>query len=222
MWRILIYFLVNNKKCAVGLLLMLLANSTLQAQTDVDSLVVNAVNRIVTSYPKATLQDIYKSFFQERFGPGHIIPNEESAKQYLKKEIAQWRDVCPMTYEPTGLNGDYVRVGLGYVVKGLVPLDIFIDAFVRSANMAQGISLSQWTQEWQHVTNVIDSMNIVLENYAVDKSRIDTLLSSGGYVMHHSQSYRDSYNPHYRIIKKEIFEKEIFPYINKSIDVNHN
>ena len=58
---------------------MLLANSTLQAQTDVDSLVVNAVNRIVTSYPKATLQDIYKSFFQERFGPGHIIPNEESA-----------------------------------------------------------------------------------------------------------------------------------------------
>lgn len=213
MWKTLIYFLVNNKKAAIGLLLMLLANSMLQAQTDVDSLIANAVNRIVTTYPKATLQDIYKSFFQERFGPGHIIPDEVAAKQYLEKEMAQWRDVCPMSYEPTGLRGDYVRVGLGYVVKGVIPLDVFTAAFVRSANNAQSMPLSQWVKEWQHVTNVVDSMNLTLENYARDKSRIDTLLSSGGYVMHHSQSYRDSYNPHYRIIKKEIFEKEILPYI---------
>ena len=47
----------------------------------------NAVKALVSQYPEATLQDVYKSFYQERFGPGHMIPNVENARNYLMSEM---------------------------------------------------------------------------------------------------------------------------------------
>lgn len=34
-------------------------------------------------------------------------------------------------------------------------------------------------------------------------------------VKHHSRAFNEAYHPHYRIVRREIFEKEIFPLINK-------
>ena len=42
----------------------------------------------MAQFPKSTLQDLYKSFFQDRFGPGHIIADEASAMRYLQYELA--------------------------------------------------------------------------------------------------------------------------------------
>lgn len=37
------------------------------------------------TYPKSTLKDLYKNFFQDKFGPGHIISDTTSAGKFLKK-----------------------------------------------------------------------------------------------------------------------------------------
>ena len=33
--------------------------------------------------------------------------------------------------------------------------------------------------------------------------------------MHHSKSYGVAYHPHYRIMRRDIFDKEILPYIQE-------
>ena len=47
------------------------------------------------------------------------------------------------------------------------------------------------------------------------KCSIDSLLDAGKYVMHHSKSYGVAYHPHYRIMRRDIFDKEILPYIKE-------
>lgn len=46
-----------------------------------------------------------------------------------------------------------------------------------------------------------------------DKLYIDSILSVGKYAISHSPEYRDAYHPHYRIISRDIFEREIEPLI---------
>ena len=46
-----------------------------------------AVERMMADYPASTLQDIYKSFFQDRFGPGHIVADTAQAVAYLRHEL---------------------------------------------------------------------------------------------------------------------------------------
>ena len=39
-----------------------------------------AISRQLQDYPESRVQDIYKSFCQDNLGPGHLIPNPESAR----------------------------------------------------------------------------------------------------------------------------------------------
>ena len=61
-------------------------------------------------------------------------------------------------------------------------------------------------------------MNLNLEGFEEDSSYIHSLLEEGKYAVHHSKIYNDEYHPHYRIIEKEIFEKEILPIIKETGD----
>lgn len=173
--------------------------------------VKKAVERIMADYPASTLQDIYKSFFQDKFGPEHIISDTIAAKKYLLSELNRNDIDSVVVLEPTGIKGNYIRVGLGAIKSGKVDVSAFLSAFIRSANVADKSVVEQWTGEWAEAVEVIDEMNLNLDNYEADKEAISRVLQQGRYVMHHSSRYRDAYNPHYRIIAKDIFEAEIFP-----------
>ena len=93
-----------------------------------------AVKTLISQYPQATLQDVYKSFYQERFGPGHMIPNIENARNYLMYEMVQASENSGDYYEPTGSEGKYVRIYLNAVSDGKISAEQLLDAFVESAN----------------------------------------------------------------------------------------
>lgn len=177
--------------------------------------VKTAVERIMVDYPASTLQDIYKSFFQDKFGPEHIISDTIAAKKYLLSELNRDDIDSVVILEPTGIKGNYIRVGLGAIKSGKVDISAFFNAFIRSANVTDKSVVEQWAGEWVEAVKVIDEMNLNLENYEVDKQAISQVLQRGRYVMHHSSQYREAYNPHYRIIAKDIFETEILPLLNK-------
>lgn len=174
-----------------------------------------AVNRQMTTYPHSTLRDLYKNFFQDRFGPGHIIADSSSADRYLRSELASSSSFEGADYEPTGYDGRFIRVNLSVIADGRVPYDKFFDAFVRSVNGIQMPSIKQWQQEWEMIDSVIMAMGLELENETADRAEIKTLIDGGNYVMHHSESFSRHYAPHYRIIQREIFESEILPLIEK-------
>ena len=174
-----------------------------------------SVERQLELYPESTLRDLYKNFFQDRFGPGHIIADNSAADRYLRYELNTPEGFEGLDYEPTGYEGRFYRVNLGVIADGRVPYDKYFDAFVRSVNGITPISIEEWSKEWHEIDSVIMTMGLNLENIDHDRAEIKALIEGGDYVMHHSQRFNDHYQPHYRIIERTIFENEILPLLNK-------
>lgn len=174
-----------------------------------------AVIEQMRAYPKSTLRDLYKNFFQDRFGPGHMISDTTVAGAYLREELATATRLDGQCYEPTGYEGNFYRVNLSLVKDGIVPYGVYFDAFVRSVNGVHPISVEAWKEEWRTIGSVISGMDLHLDGYEQDRQEIDSLLEQGKYVMHHSRTFIDTYDPHYRIMEKEIFNEEILPLIEE-------
>ena len=53
-------------------------------------MIMAAIGQQMADYPESTLKDIYKNFFQDAFGPGHLMSGdadaEERMKEYLRRE----------------------------------------------------------------------------------------------------------------------------------------
>lgn len=174
-----------------------------------------SVERQLELYPESTLRDLYKNFFQDRFGPGHIIADNSAADRYLRYELNTAEGFEGLDYEPTGYEGRFYRVNLGVIADGRVPYDKYFDAFIRSVNGITPISIEEWSKEWHEIDSVIMTMGLQLEDLSADRAEIKALIEGGDYVMHHSQRFNDHYQPHYRIIERTIFENEILPLLNK-------
>ena len=65
------------------------------------------------------------------------------------------------------------------------------------------------------IIGTIDLMKLNLPDFQEDKQFIDSVLSVGKYAISHSPEYREAYHPHYRIVERNIFEKEIKPMIER-------
>lgn len=174
-----------------------------------------SVERQMERYPHSTLRDLYKNYFQDRFGPGHIIADEKAADNYLRYELENAATMEGNDYEPTGYEERFMRVNLSVIADGRVPYDKYLSAFVRSVNGIEPITVEQWREEWAVIDEVINEMNLNLPNYEADRAEIWALLERGEYVMHHSKLFEQHYDPHYRIIEREIFQREILPLIEQ-------
>ena len=182
---------------------------------DFNKAVREAVSRQMRLYPKSTLKDLYKNFFQDKFGPGHIISDTTQAGRYLRWELASYEDCTGKISEPTGWEGNFVRVNLSVIKKGQIPYQVFFDAFIRSVNGVKPITVEEWKKEWSEIERVICSMHLDLPNYEIELKEIEERLERGEYVGHHSQIFEENYSPHYRIISQDIFEQELLPLLEK-------
>jgi hypothetical protein len=187
------------------------------SQVIFEDAVKQAVTRQINDYPYSTLKDLYKNFFQDRFGPGHLIEDTVAAGQYLRGELASFDHSDGAVCEPTGWEGCFLRVNLSVVKEHLVPFNVFFDAFVRSVNQITPLSVEQWQTEWISIDSIISSMNLSLADYEKDRKMILDMLDQGETVMHHSTQFEQHYSPHYRIIKKTVFERDIQPYLAENV-----
>ena len=81
----------------------------------------------------------------------------------------------------------------------------------RSVNSVRPITVVDWQKEWQRIESIIRSMELSLPDYDADCKEIEDRLDRGEYVGHHSKVFEESYSSHYRIISRQIFEKELRP-----------
>ena len=175
------------------------------------------VSRQMETYPQSRLLDIYKSCFQDYMGAEHLVTDRQQVKAYLDEELntTTLEDLLPWLYEPWGAEGNYVRVSIRTVKEGIISADLLLDAFIRSANTGNRPSVESWRDRWHEILEVIDTMNLNFPNYTADKLLIDSILSVGKYAISHSPEYREAYHPHYRIVERNIFEREILTLIKK-------
>ena len=187
------------------------------------SVTERAIRQQLQDYPESRVQDVYKCFCQDNLGPGHLIPDPQSARNYLESELRTFRedldsvryDVPSIMYYPVGDNGNYVRVDLSVVLDGLVSEEAYLDAFVRSANEGKRLTEEQWVAKWEEVKKVIRKHFPDIPDAQSDLEMIDAYVEKGDLIMHHSETFGEAYNPDYRIIARDIFEKEIKPLIDR-------
>ena len=163
-----------------------------------------AVSAQLETYPESRLQDLYKSFFQDRFGPGHIIRDRQSALDYILSEIAEADTLVGARTEPCGWQGNYIRVNLSVIADGLMTAEQLTDALMASAMEVKPEDIERWIEEWAEILAIIEKDHPDIPGLVEDKSMIDELLSSGQYAIHHSAAYEAAYHPHYRIIASEL------------------
>ena len=173
------------------------------------------VNGQMESYPESRLLDIYKSCFQDYMGAEHLVSDSERVKTYLDEELETTTldELMPWYYEPCGIDSNYYRVSIRAIKEDIITEEMLLDAFVRSANSVERPSLELWRNRWHMIIGTIDKMRLDLPHYDEDKIFIDSILAARKYAISHSPEYREAYHPHYRIVEKGIFEREIKPLI---------
>ena len=173
------------------------------------------INGQMETYPESRLLDIYKSCFQDYMGAEHLVSDSERVKAYLDEELETTTldELMPCYYEPCGIDSNYYRVSIRAIKENIISEEILLDAFVRSANSVERPSVESWRNRWHVIIGTIDKMQLNLHHFEEDKQFIDSILTAGKYAISHSPEYREAYHPHYRIVEKGIFEREIKPMI---------
>ena len=201
---------VTIARIAAALSILLLASCQRGAIED-------AIDAQLRQYPESRVTDIYKDFCQDNLGPGHLIPDPESARAYLLSELQEYREDLDsaryakpqLRYIPVGDKHNYVRVDLSAVLDGLIDEDTLLNSFVRSASEGRTLSEKAWIKKWNKVATVIRSRFQDIPDAAADLAELDSLIGEGHLIMHHSDAFSKAYNPHYRIVASDIFEKEL-------------
>lgn len=156
---------------------------------------------MIEHYPAATLQDIYKTCYQDFFGAEHLMRDTAAARQYLHSELDQCAEQDPSTmplYEPTGFRHRFIRVNLLNIKEGNITEEQLLSLFIDAAGKDNALH-SNWENEWKQIER------IALEVYpAWQDAELQRELQHAAQLkaaVRHSEAFRNTYHPHYRIIR---------------------
>ena len=199
-------------KTAITILIMTFGFFVSSAQ-EIDKMQLRqAIEHQLAVYPQSTLQDVYKAFYQEHFGPEHMITDTAAVRKYLDHELTVMGDERGgLYYEPIGLEGNYVRVYLKAVKDNLITAQELLQAFLDSAAARQEPAV-EWDAKWNTIIEVIDAIK---PGFGDSERDLLHKASLENQAVHHSRAYNAAYHPHYRIIHRNIFELLLKPMIDR-------
>ena len=153
-------------------------------------------------YPVATLQDVYKTCYQDYFGAEHLMSDTAAARKYLLMELEECRDtdmsLMPKR-EPTGFRHRFTRVNLASVVEGELTEAQLLAKFFEAASKDNAFGDS-WAEEWQKIENIALQ---VCPDWEDEQLQAELRLAAKGkHAVRHSETFRNTYNPHYRIVRR--------------------
>ena len=162
--------------------------------------------QIVKVYPAATLQDVYKTCYQDFFGPGHMVTDSASALGYIHYEVEELRSEglteleSDTTDEPTGFRHRFVRVDLRRIVLGELSEEELLRRFIEAANTSTPVH-DNWADEWSEIERIALQVHPAWADTDLQTALREA--AQANRAVHQSEAYRNTYHPHYRIIIKE-------------------
>ncbi len=169
--------------------------------------IIKAVREEIELHPKSTLLDLYKNFFQGRFGTGHMIPSRDAAMSYLNEELKEAEKFDTVMFQPVGYGNRFYRVNILLIKDSLISRDDLLDAFISGQDTSIHISIEEWKQEWDSILKIIEELELNLPEFEKDKLFIESNLEKGIIVGHHNNIFMENYNPHYRLVPKKQVEE---------------
>ena len=146
-------------------------------------------------YPLMQPTDAVKLIYQNEFGGGHLIRDEQACLNYLCREYADLeKDPTAPLYEDIG-NG-IVRVNLAAVKPE--DLEQLGQDFIASAAKHKG-TLDGFLNKLE-VLRTLTAEGVFAFDLDVLNSYLSEYKSAGYPTVSHSEQYRQAYKPSYRII----------------------
>lgn len=164
-----------------------------------------AIRRMCTDiharYPKATLQDIYKTCYQDFFGAEHLMNDTAAARSYISYELGQCRDTDMSAMpkrEPTGFRHRFVRINFSNIVDGDITEDELVMMFIDAAGKDNAYS-GDWASEWTKIEKIALKVNPEWQDDTLQAELKEA--AKNRWAVRHSDAFRNNYNPHYRIVR---------------------
>ena len=175
----------------------------MKAMTDSTFELERILRQHADRYPLMQPTDAVKLIYQNEFGGGHLIRDEESCLGYLRGEYAALeKDANAPIAEEIG-NG-IVRVNLAAVKEE--ELERLGKVFIRSAMDHTG-TLDSFLQKLE-VLRQLTREGV----FCFDMQGLEAYLCAyekAGYPMvSHSETYRQHYHPAYRVVLEKLFERK--------------
>ncbi len=149
-------------------------------------------------YPKMEPTDGVKLIYQNEFGGGHLVRDEEMARNFLRREFDEvQKDPSGKLYEEIG-NG-ILRVNLAALEAE--NLDTLFSAFVSSARVHRGNLVS--FRDKLDVLRCLTAKGVFAFDIGTLEAYLADYEAAGFPMVSHSLSYRNAYRPAYRIIREE-------------------
>ena len=156
--------------------------------------------------PDLEVVDVYKMLFQSVFGIQHIL--HDKAKQYLEEELSTL-EMQKFSDEPLieniSIDNVMVRVNLRpFKMRSLSSDKLFL-AMVTSAKETRGTQKA-FLKLWNRFKSLVEAGKLNFDRSILED--FDRKVKKENYPpYHHSERYRRSYRPTYRVIKREVFKR---------------
>lgn len=175
----------------------------------IEKKIYNLLIKEFTRSPKSKAQDYYKLLFQAVNGAGHMIQNFNNCLEMLDKEMSQIEaDInCPL-YNDISLIFPLVRVNLSRCKADKIDHRTISKAFFEGAKIDTKFD----TAGFETYLNFA-AKELIKHPFNINEKELEAFIKKiekfGLPAVHHSETYRKIYKPHYRVIPLEIWEKMI-------------
>lgn len=159
----------------------------------------------LTYHPLARLTDIFKLFTQSAFGPGHLIHDIDSAYRYFNDEVHNHELFDTVLIQPCTLYHDFYRINLSLVKRGMINGEELFSAFIESSRISLTLTESEFRDDWQIITEMMIQEKIQPDLFYDDLEYLHSLTEKNRFICHHSETFRNEYHPHYRIVHECVF-----------------
>ena len=156
-------------------------------------------------HPRLEIVDILKLFMQAWSGPTHLTPDFEQVRFSISAELDLMQPGRVPHIQDIGCGRGFLRVDLAHLLQAdnARQLEQEIDLLARQVIHSR-LSVESTTAELSKYWSA--ALPAIQELYPISSSDAEfaNKLISSGRLFSHSQSYKDLYNPHYRVVHSSI------------------
>lgn len=145
-------------------------------------------------YPNMQLEDLCKFLFHSAFGCDHLISSLQKAEEYLSCE---YNELKPTDCQIEKLDGDYSRVYLGILNKGLKSKTLAKLFFLSAKKEEKGVYLLQDKLAVLKDLILAKQLPFNYDNFCSFYSEWKNLNYP---AIRHSKKFNEEYRPSYRVI----------------------
>ncbi len=172
---------------------------------------MDSLDQILTSSlartPAMQVQDLYKLLHLAAFGSVHAISDEQSARDWLDREINEMGSVPddPLV-EPLSPDGQILRVNIRPYVREGRDKEALLRSFILTANHWHG-SLEK-LKEFGRIAGELAVKGVLPFSGDEVLGFFASMEAQGFPAVHHSEVYEELYHPAYRVVAREFLEQE--------------